>query len=429
MTFNFSHSISIFGSVFLITSAATAQVALEQPAAGTPTNQPPHLKAPAVQPSPTPLPPASRSFAECGSLTEYFFGRDNPWDATYDKIEAAKKDWSVPISIGANHWFHVDRDKRIYGNGYGVPTESGTYYWYVAADPEFKIGEGWLKSVGAHAQFRFREDQNDKLRSFYYGTSWFYEAYGYLKTDVGQFKAGQLVTQFGLPWDGTWWEGVPYFDGYKFDPDYGISWENTWKVSPRLTIDSAAQYFFASDRVNGSIAGGDAESAPGGSERNTGVVRLVPTWKFNDTTKLAWGVSGLFGGIRSSSPLTDDTRGAWGTDLTLTCGNISVFGEYIDGYGVTNPQRYVSGGPSDRINSLRGGVAYKYGPATFHVNYSYGWDHHPGGHQFVFDPGISVQLTKNVTFYAEYVKWEVTDRHGRTAQYDDGFELIAVWNL
>lgn len=78
-----------------------------------------------------------------------------------------------------------------------------------------------------------------------------------------------------------------------------------------------------------------------------------------------------------------------------------------------------------------GGKAFptKYGPATFHVNYSYGWDHHPKGHQYIFAPGLNFQVTKNVVLYAEYVKWDVTDRRGVTAKFDDGFELIAVWNL
>ena len=158
-------------------------------------------------------------------------------------------------------------------------------------------------------------------------------------------------------------------------------------------------------------------------------MRLAPSWEPAKDLKLTWGVSGLFGGISTSSPLTDDTRGAWGTDLTLAYQNFSIFGEYIDAYGVTNPARYVSGGPSDRVNSARVGASYKYGPVTFHVNYSHGWDHNPGGHQFVFDPGLSLQATKDVVLYLEYVKWDVTNRFGQTSKYDDGFELIAVWNL
>lgn len=387
------------------------------------------IKAPANPTFPAIAPEARTSFGESTDLAQVFFGKNNFPDSFYDSVQAWKEKNHLPISIGANHWFHLDRDDRIYGNGYGVPGENGTYYYYIGLDPSFKLENDFFKEVGAHVQFRIRDD--DKLRPFYSDTYWFYEAYGYAKTSIGTFKAGQIVTEFGIPWDGTWWEGVPYFDGYKFDPDYGFSWDNTWKVSGHFAVDSAAQFFVASDGVNGSISGADAESGPGLAEENTGVVRLVPTWKFNDDTSLAWGVSGLVGGIKGAAAYrdVDGTRGVWGTDLTFTWKNFSVFGEYIDAYGTTNPVRYVSGGPSDHVNSARAGVSYKYGPATFHIVYSRGWDHNPGGHQFVFDPGLNLQLTKNVVLYAEYVKWDVTNQKGVTAEFDDGFELILVWNL
>ena len=391
--------------------------------------KPPPTLAPATPQKPTDR-TASSSFESSATLTEYLFGKENTWDKSYDSLQAAKKVYHVPLSAGANHWFHLDRDERIYGNGYGVPTESGTYYWYIGADPSLTLGDGSFKEIGAHVQFRFRDDEHDKLRSFYHNTYWFYEAYAYANTSIGTFKAGEIVKQFGMPWDGTWWEGVPYFDGYKFNPDYGFSWENEWKACDGFTVNSVAQFFFASNRVSGAIPGADAESTVGYKERNTGIVRVVPTWKFNKNLKLEWGISGLAGGIKGPrNAVTDSLHGAVGSDLTLTWKNFSVFGEYIDGFGITTPARYVSGGPSDRVNSLRGGVSYKYGPVTFHVNYSYGWDHDPSGHQYVFDPGLNIQLAKNLTFYAEYVKWDVTNRFGQTAKYDDGFELILVWNL
>ena len=281
----------------LLTGALTRQVAAQDA-----------VKAPANPAFPASAPEtASSSFGESATVSEALFGKSNAWDKGYDDIESWKEKNHLPISIGANHWFHLDRDERIYGNGYGVPTESGTYYWYIGADPSWKLSDGFVKEVGAHVQFRFRDDKHDKLRAFYSDTYWFYEDYLYAKTEIGTFKAGQIVTQFGVPWDGTWWEGVPYFDGYKFDPDYGVSWENQWKVSDRFSVDSVAQFFFASDRVNGSIPGADAESGPGMSERNTGIVRLVPTWKVTDDFKIAWGVSGIYGGIKGASARTGPT--------------------------------------------------------------------------------------------------------------------------
>ncbi len=413
----------IVAAVISLSSSLRAQEALQPPTQET-------IKAPANPTFPATAPQAATSFGESTDLAQFLWGKDNFPDSVYDKFQAWKEKYHLPISIGANHWFHIDRDDRIYGDGYGVPGESGTYYYYLALDPAFKLGDGFFQEIGAHAQFRFR-DSGDKLRSFYSDEYRFYEAYGYAKTPIGSFKAGQIVTEFGIAWDGTWWEGVPYFDGYKFDPDYGFSWDNKWKVSDALTVDSAAQFFVASDGVNGSISGADAESGLGLAEQNTGVVRLVPTYKFSDDTSLAWGFSGLVGGIKGAAAYrdVDGTRGVWGTDFTFTWKNVSLFGEYIDAYGATNPVRYVSGGASDHVNSLRGGISYKYGPATFHVNYSYGWDHNPDGHQFIFDPGLSLQIAKNLVLYAEYVKWDVVNQNGATAKFDDGFELILVWNL
>ncbi len=421
-----------FSSVWTASLVAAGAFLCQQAHAQDPVQPPTQeiIKAPSNPTFPATAPQSSTSIGESPDLAQFFWGKDNFPDSFYDNIQAWKEKYHLPISIGANNWFHIDRSDRIYGDGYGVPGESGTYYYYIGLDPKFKVGEGFLEEVGAHAQFRFR-DSGDKFRAFYSDEYWFYEAYGYAKTSIGTFKAGQIVTEFGVPWDGTWWEGVPYFDGYKFDPDYGFSWDNKWKVSDHLSLDSAAQFFIASDGVNGSEPGADAESGLGLSERNTGVVRLVPTWKFNDDTSLAWGVSGLLGGIKGAAAYrnVDGTRGVWGSDLTFTWKKFSVFGEYIDAYGASNPARYVSGGPSDHVNSARVGVSYKYGPATFHVNYSRGWDHNPGGHQYVFDPGVSLQLVKNVVLYAEYVKWDVINQNGVTAKFDDGFELIFVWNL
>jgi hypothetical protein len=427
---NLPHKLFCPNRIYTLAILAKCLLALSPDVHAQEALKPPPTLAPATSQKPPDAAAPPSSFEASATIAEFLFGKDNVWDKTGDEIDQWKKEYHVPISIGANHWFHLDRDERIYGNGYGVPTESGTYYWYIAADPAVTFGDGLVKEIGAHAQFRIRDDENDKLRAFYYDTYWFYEAYAYAKTSIGAFKAGEIVTEFGLPWDGTWWEGVPYFDGYKFDPDYGLSWSNSWRSSQYLTIDSVAQFFFGSNKVSGAIPNADAESTSGLDERNTGVFRVVPTWNFDNDLKLQWGVSGLVGGIKGARRLgTDSSRAALGTDLTLTWKNLKLFGEYIDGFGVTTPARYVSGGPSDRVESLRGGVSYRSGPVTFHVNYSYGWDHNPSGHQYIFDPGVNVQLTKNVTIYVEYVKWDVTNRKGVTAKFDDGFELIAVWNL
>src|SRR4051794_30681158 len=168
----------------------------------------------------TPPPPETPPPAPPSTVAAMLFGAGNVFDTTYDELQKFKLDNHLPITIGAHHWFHVDRNEKIYGNGYGVPTERGTYYYWLNFDPAYKFsGDGFFKEVGIHFQGRIRDDQHDRLRSWYSEQYWSYENYAYARTDWGTLKAGQVVKEFGLPWDYSWWEGTPYFDGYKFDPD------------------------------------------------------------------------------------------------------------------------------------------------------------------------------------------------------------------
>lgn len=369
------------------------------------------------------------TFADATTLSSYFFGAGNALDAEYDKAQQWKRDNHLPVTIGANHWWHLDRDERIYGDGYGVPGERGTYYYYVAIDPSFKFeGGGPVSEIGFHNQTRFR-DSGDKLRSFYNNTIWTYETYAYAKSDIGTLKAGQIVQEFGIAWDNSWWEGVPYFDGYRFNPAWGLSWDKTWTVSSTFNIAGAFQYFIIDDRVSGAIAGANAEASPPLKERNTFSFRLVPQWTLNPDTKIALGVSALTREIDNASVAGIDSRQtAYAIDLTYTWRNLSIYGQYTDSHGAIAPARYVSGGPSDRQNSIEGGINYKLGPISAHINYSEGWDHNPSGKQYLVNPGLTFQVSKALTAYAEYVKWVVTDSEGTSTQFDDGYELILVWN-
>lgn len=388
-------------------------------------------KAPLLPDAPPAAASGPSSFAESATFTEWLWGKGNALDAAYDNLQQWKKDNSIPISIGAHHWWHVDRSGYLYGDGYGIPGERGTYYYWLNFDPAYKLsGDGFLDEFGLHIQGRIR-DSSDKLRGFYNSTAWTYEAYGYAKTDVGTFKAGQIVQDFSIAWDNSWYEGVSYFDEYRFNPSWGLSWNNTWKLSDSFSLDTTAQYFIQSDHVSGGLVNSSAATTEGLEERNTGILRLVPTWKLNEDTKLAWGSAVLARGIHDggSDQDVDDSQVAWETDLTLTYKNFSVWGQYIDSYGVITPARYVSGGPSDRQNSISTGINYKIGPVAAHVNYSRGWDHNPGGHQDIFLPGLTFQLSKSLTLYADYVKWDVTNSAGSTSKYEDGFNFALVWNL
>lgn len=354
---------------------------------------------------------------------------DTCLDQAYDCVQEWKKENCIPITVGAWNWWHVNNGGPAKSQ-YGYPGISGTYFYYIEADPEWEVCWGPFTKVGAHTQYRLR-DGGDGFRSFYSTAFWFYELYAWGDTDFGRVKAGKIWKRFGLDWDGTFWGNVPYFDGFKLDPDWGIALENTPKFENGFKIDTFAQFFFHEDGVNGSIAGADPESVVGSNERNTGVVRVVPTWEFCDKSTLALGLSGLVGEVENETFVGDDEgTGAYAVDATYTRGNFKVFGELMQSFGRINPTRYVSGGPSNRITDALVGAHYTCGPVTYRLSYSAGFDDNPGGHQNLWVPGATVALTKNVDLYLEYVRWDV---QGNAAddfiEFEDGFQIIINWRF
>ena len=362
------------------------------------------------------------------TLSEAFFGRSNVWDAAYGGWESWKTRNGLPVTIGAFNWFHVNNGGPN-ATGYGIPGLEGTYFYYMQLDPQFTPAAGTVRSLGVHVDFRFR-DGADPLRPFYDHTYWFYQLYGWIDTGYGRIKAGQIWKRFGLDWDGSWWGDVQFFDGFKFNPDYGISWEQQWGISKHVQLDSFVQYFVAQDGISSALAGGNPESVPGARARNTGVIRLVPRWNFSDSSSLALGFSALAGEIHGITPQGgDETQLAVGADVTFMYRQFAVFGEALRSYGVVNPRRYVSGGPSDRISELLFGGSYRYGPVLFRVAWSAGFDENPAGRQYMWVPGVTVAITRNLDLYAEYVRWDVIPDGWRRVTIEDGAQLVLNWHI
>lgn len=384
-----------------------------------------------------PEPSADTSFlqrwAASDTVSTALLGKDNFWDSSYERWDAWKKAHHIPITFGAQSWFHINNGGPA-GSGYGEPGLSGTYYWYLKADPRWTLNQNdFIQAIGYHGELRFR-DSPDKFRSWFSNSrrhAWFYQNYGYVDTPVGRFKAGQIWKRFGLDWDGTWWGDAQYFDGLKLDTGYGFSWENTWHPGRRFKLQSYAQYFISEAGVSGSLAGANPQSVPGSHERNLGVFRLVPTWQLTKDSSLAIGVSGLAGQIRNTtSALGGNTSQlAYAVDGTYTWRNFKIFSEVDQSFGRLNPNRYVSGGPSNRITDTEIGAAYQYGPVTYRIAWSAGFDANPSGRQYIWVPGVTIAFAKNVTLYAEYVNWRSIDHAGNRSQLENGFQLAFAWHF
>jgi hypothetical protein len=332
------------------------------------------------------------------------------------------------LRAGAYHWINIQNqgDNDV---TYGYPGGGeGTYFYYFNGDIECPGCGPCSPTFGAHAQLRARDDT--VFRSFFDEQVWFYEAYGYVNFPFwGKIKAGKIWKRFGLDWDGTFWGNVPYYDGMKLDPDYGVSWENTWNEDGRISIDTFLQFFFAEDEVNGSIAGGDAESTNAYDEENTVVARVVPTWHVTKNTSVALGLTASFGNEAGQQGADDETLTAFAGDVTFQWCGLKAYAEVAITDGIQNPAHYVTGGPSDEYQDLLVGVEYKLEAFTPRVVYSRGDYENPGGEQDILLVGGTVALTKWLTLYLEYVKWNVQADGAAEVVFEDGFQIVFNWNV
>jgi hypothetical protein len=349
-------------------------------------------------------------------------------DDAYEAYKAFEKDSPIKIGAGAYHWFNVQRENGDFT--YGYPGADGAYFYYLGIDAELDPKVNGLSQIGVHTQVRWRD--NSLFRTYFTGRTWLYESYAFGITPVGTFKAGKIRNRIGFDWDNSFWGNVAYFDGYKLDPDWGVSWENRMDLSKQFSMESYAQAFFSEDNVNGSIAGGDAESAPGFDEDSTFVLRLAPKWHFTETLSLGGGITGFVSEIKSDRAITglkDETVEGYALDVNLAIADFSIFAELLQSFGIRNPTHYASGGPSDESLLFYLGAQYQFGPTLFRTSYSLGEYDDPDGEQDLLVVGADVALTKYLTLILEYVNWTVAPDGGRTVKFEDGFQIALNWNI
>lgn len=350
------------------------------------------------------------------------------FDKCIADFQAARDASCFKLGAGAYHWVNIQNQGGDVTYGYPNGGE-GTYFYYLNADISCKGCSPCGPTFGAHAQLRMRDDT--VFRSFFDEKVWFYEAYASMELPRwGTFKAGKVWKRFGADWDGTFWGNVPYYDGMKLDPDFGVSWEQTWNKGDRWELDTFAQFFFRDDKVNGSISGADAESDPDREEQNTFVVRVVPRYRFTKNMALSLGLSGLFGQVAGTSPgVSDETLTQFAADVEFTWCGLKAFAEYAHSDGIQNSSHYVTGGPSDTYDTLMVGLEYKLGAFTPRVVYSHGEYENPGGSQDLLLLGGTVQLFDWMTLYLEYVDWTVEPDGGAESVFEDGFQVVFNWNV
>jgi hypothetical protein len=252
--------------------------------------------------------------------------------------------------------------------------------------------------VGFHLEYRLR---TTKLRSFFPGPTWAQEAYLKVKVPGGTLKAGEIYKQLGIFTDYSFYGGLPYFDGLKYDPEWGVSYEGTNTLTDRISLEHDVQYFRNDARVNGSFPGRDVVSDPTGRRRNEVVVRVVPHIKLNDKTSVSFGPSLERGQVSRDGVNVNDYWRA-GAEATLDVGPAKLYGEVIR-QSFNGPEypdlpkvTYATVGVNMPVNAW----------VSAHVNYGQGtYDTVGRQKEKIIQPGVAITLGKGFAVYVEYTDW------------------------
>jgi hypothetical protein len=277
------------------------------------------------------------------------------------------------------------------------------------ARPSFDLYGAWLnldrdgERLGFHVELRFR---TTKFRPYYDGTSWVQEAYVKAKVPGGTIKVGRIYKQLGIFSDYSFFGDLPYFDGLKYDAEWGLSYEGDNKLSSRLSFHHDLQFFRTDGRTNGSFAGRDVVSDPTSQRRNEFVLRGVPKFQLSDGMSIAMGGTFERGTVSRTVTGGDDTYRRAASEATLVLGPATLFGEMIhqtfDGPAFAN---------LPRVTYALGGANYKFSKrVAMHFNYSQGnYDSVDANRrkEYIIQPGIVLQLGRGISLFEENNYWTV----------------------
>ena len=386
--------------------------------------------APPPEPAPVPV-PAPRPVAAPAAVWTPPPTVFPALNSVYDRLQARKAAWKLPLSLGAWHWWHAAPDGKL---SYGDTGAEGTFFYVLKADPTSQLAGDLFKSTGIHTEIRFND--GDKFRGFFDSHLWVYEAYAWAYSDLGTIKLGKIWKRFGQDWDGSFWGGTAYYDGFKLNPDWGLSWERQIELGSAFSLSTHAQFFFREDGINGALGYADPESIPGFTRRNTGLLRAALTYRANSKTSFDAGLSGEIGRVASERlDVADQQISGWAFDAGMRYTirpnlKLRAFGEWMESVGVRSPYRYVSGGASNRLVNTNLGVQLIHGPVSYRSQVSLGRDYNPAGKQKITIHGVTVALAKNVDLYLERVRWTVRPGYTDTdLVFNDGWELVLNWRL
>jgi hypothetical protein len=236
---------------------------------------------------------------------------------------------------------------------------------------------------------------------------------------------GEIYKQYGLFTDYSFYGGLPYFDGLKYDPEWGVSYEGNNKLTDRISLEHDVQYFRTDARANGSEPGRDAVSDPNARRRNEFVARVVPHFKLTDKIGLSFGPSFERGQVTHAAATTNDY---WrtGAEATLDIGQVKLYGEIIR-QNFNGPEfaylpkvTYATVGLNSNITSWLS-THINYGQGNYSTQFLGTNNPTVRGKEQIIQPGLVFTLGKGYAIYTEYTYWLQRPTHNVSNLFDRSF--------
>jgi hypothetical protein len=323
----------------------------------------------------------------------------------------------------------------------------GAYLYYYqpfvgTAKNDMQLYAAWLTldakadDFGFHWEERFRDTP---LRPFFQSNIWDQEIYGSWNTpelpglgSLGTLKMGKEYTRYGHFWDGSFYGNVLYFDGFKLDPEYGFSLENSRKLGDFCTLEYDLQFFIEDGRTNGSLGGGASGSPPrdtigdtsaGGRRRNDVIARVAPIFHLGADVDLTVGLSVQDFRADFTGAAQDDKVNRYGPEAELKIGSVTMFGEYDKQRGSAVPNDPL-GGPPSRDNAFWwAGIEYTWSFLTLRYNWSEAIYRDSRLRETLHNPGVVFALQKHVSLWFEWMYWR-QDPPGHASTFDNSLNVV-----
>lgn len=314
---------------------------------------------------------------------------EGTWEQTRQEVADLQK--HLPFTLSADTWLYYFQPLKKAAFGGDNAFELYSFY--------LNIKKEW-NNFGFSASLRFRDT---KLRSWHPSNIYAREIYGTKQTPLGLIKVGTFFKQVGYFWDDSFFGNVQYFDGLKLDPDTGIALEGERHLGQHWRLPYFFQFFLTSDGYHGGLTKRDAESSPGTREKNTGVIRIIPTFEFGQGRSLALGGSYLHSRINRPMGERDNDLTQLAADLELRWGPLLTYGEFLHQQG-RNSVFFPRPGGSSSTQYWLAGARYDWGRFNWRMNFSLA-DYKGGIKEYIAQPGVVYSIAEGLDLWLEHDLW------------------------